>query len=108
MENNIELIADNETGEYQMDRVKVIFRKDRNENDIIAFFPETRVNYGNIMSFQLIGGHSEASYGYYLTTKKAKEEEYFPLLKLLENVYDDCQLVVKQRIYYDDLLNAWR
>ena len=32
-----------------MDKVKVIFRKNK-YNDVIAFFPDARVNYGNIMS----------------------------------------------------------
>lgn len=44
-----------------MDKVKVIFRKNKN-NDVIAFFPEARVNYGNIMSYMHIGQHDEASY----------------------------------------------
>ena len=36
-----------------MKKVKVIFRK--NGNDILAFLPEIRVNYGNIMSYMHIG-----------------------------------------------------
>ena len=43
-----------------MDKVKVIFRKNKN-NDVIAFFPESRVNYGNIMSYMHTGQHGEAS-----------------------------------------------
>lgn len=44
-----------------MDKVKVIFRKNKH-NDVIAFFPEESANYGNIMSYIHIGQHGEASY----------------------------------------------
>ena len=91
-----------------MDKVKVIFRKDKH-NDVIAFFPEARVNYGNIMSYMHIGQHGEASYEFYLTTRKANENEYADLFAELRGIYDDCQLVVKQRLCYDDLVNkAWK
>ena len=91
-----------------MDKVKVIFRKNKN-NDVIAFFPEARVNYGNIMSYMHIGQHSEASYQFYTETKKADESEYNSLLDELKSIYDDCTLVVKQRFCYDDLVNkAWQ
>ena len=52
-----------------MDKVKVIFRKDK-EGNIIAFFPELRVNYGNIASYMHIGQHSEADYWFYKETKR--------------------------------------
>ena len=87
-------------------KVKVIFRKDRNGN-IIAFFPEVTVNYGNIMSYMHIGQHSEADYSFYLETKKTRVEEYSELLGELKRIYDDCELVVKQKIYYSDLRKAW-
>ena len=91
-----------------MDKVKVIFRKNK-YNDVIAFFPEARVNYGNIMSYMHIGQHGEASYEFYLTTRKANENEYADLFAELRGIYDDCQLVVKQRLCYDDLVNkAWK
>ena len=91
-----------------MDKVKVIFRKDR-EGNIIAFLPELRVNRGNIMSYMYIGQHSEASYQFYTETKKADESAYNPLLEELKRIYDDCILVVKQRLCYDDLANkAWQ
>lgn len=91
-----------------MNKVKVIFRKDRDGN-IIAFLPELRVNRGNIMSYMHIGQHSEASCWFYKETKKADESEYNSLLDELERIYDNCTLVVKQRLCYDDLVNkAWR
>ena len=91
-----------------MDKVKVIFRKDK-EGNIIAFLPELRVNHGNIMSYMHIGQHSEASYQFYVGTKKADKIEYNPLLEELKSIYDDCILVVKQKLCYDDLINkAWQ
>ena len=57
-----------------MDKVKVIFRKDK-EGNIIAFLPELRVSHGNIMSYMHIGQHSEASYQFYEETKKVNEIE---------------------------------
>ena len=68
-----------------MDKVKVIFRKNKN-NDVIAFFPEARVNYGNIMSYMHIGQHSEASYQFYVETKKADKSEYNSLLDELKRI----------------------
>lgn len=91
-----------------MDKVKVIFRKNKN-NDVIAFFPEVRANYGNIMSYMHIGQHSEASYEFYMTTHKANINEYADLFIELCKIYDDYELVVKQKISYDDLRNkAWK
>ena len=91
-----------------MDKVKVIFRKDK-EGNVIAFLPELRVNHGYITSYMHIGQHSEASYQFYTGTKKADESEYNSLLNELKSIYDDCILVVKQRLCYDDLVNkAWK
>ena len=95
-----------------MEKVKVIFRKTKNpytkEYEIIAFFPEIPANFGNILSYMHIGQHGEASYEFYLSTKKAEEEEYQALYNELKGVYDDCELIVKRKIYYNDLLNAWK
>lgn len=90
-----------------MEKVKVIFRKTK-DNEIIAFMPEASVNCGNILSYMHIGQHSEASLEFYWTTKKATEEEYKQLLEELKMIYDNCILVVKQKIYHKDLYNAWK
>lgn len=75
-----------------MDKVKVIFRKNKH-NDVIAFFPEVRVNYGNIMSCMHIGQHGEASYEFYLTTRKANENEYADLFAELRDLYSIVTMV---------------
>ena len=95
-----------------MEKVKVVFRKAKNpytkEFEIIAFFPEGDANYGNILSYMHIGQHGEASLEFYHSTKKATEAEYKPLLEELKSIYDDYELIVKQKIYYKDLRKAWR
>lgn len=90
-----------------MEKVKVIFRK-TNDGEIIAFLPEASANFGNILSYMHVGQHGEASYDFYKTTKKATETEYKPLLKELQSIYYDYVLEVKQKIYYNDLIKAWK
>lgn len=89
-----------------MEKLKVIFRKI--DSEIIAFFPEIAVRSGYIMSYMHIGQHSEASIGFYYETKIATAEEYTPLLEELKGVYNDCELIVRQRINHNDLHNAWK
>lgn len=86
----------------------VLFRKDRKTNEVVAFIPESTVNYGMILSYMHVGQHSEASLQYYWDTVKAMEEEYKPLLMELERIYDDKILVVKKRLNMDKLRNMWR
>ena len=93
-----------------MEKVKVIFRKAKNpytnEYEVVAFFPEIEANYGRILSYMHIGQHSEADLGFYHVTKKATETEYKPLLEELKAIYEDCELIVKQKINYKDLDKA--
>lgn len=95
-----------------MEKVKVIFRKVKNpytnEYEVVAFFPEVEANYGNILSYMHIGQHSEASVDFYREASMITQEEYKPLLEELTALYDDCELVVKQKLYYKDLYKAWR
>lgn len=95
-----------------MEKVKVIFRKAKNpytkEYEVVAFFPEIEANHGRILSYMHIGQHSEADLGFYQETKKVAEAEYKPLLEELKTIYDDCELMVKQKINYKDLRKAWR
>lgn len=96
-----------------MDKVKVIFRKVKNpyteEYEVVAFFPEIEANYTRILSYMHMGQHSEADLGFYHESKKTTEEEYKPLLEELKAIYDDCELVVRQRLNYHDLIDkAWR
>ena len=95
-----------------MEKFKVIFRKVKNpytgEFEVVAFFPEASANYGNILSYMHIGQHSEASIEFYWSTSKVSAEEFKPLLDELRAIYDDVELVVRQKLNYKDLQRAWR
>ena len=90
--------------------VKVLFRRtgSRKQKRIIAFFPDMVVRNGNIMSYEHDGQHCEAPYEFYLSTKPADRLEYAELLDELRNVYKDCKLEIKSRLYMPDLQKAWR
>lgn len=93
-----------------MEKVKVLFRKVKvgQANDVVAFFPELPAKYGCIMCYSHIGQHSEASLDYYNQTKKASETEYAGLLQELRRIYDDVELVVRQKLNYTDVMcKAW-
>lgn len=90
-----------------MEKIKVIFKK-TTDGEIIAFMPQLKANYGKIVSYMHIGQHSEASVEFYWDTKQATETEYKPLLNELSGIYNDCILVVKRKIYYKDLYEAWK
>jgi hypothetical protein len=92
------------------DKVKVIFRKDKKNGDIIAFFPEILTNRYNIMSYMHIGQHSEASLEYYTNdTQNAKPDEYKSLLSELKRIYEDdkTQLTIRTKLNYNDLKKSW-
>ena len=96
-----------------MEEIKVIFRKAKNpytkEDELVAFFSTQKANYGNMLSYMHTGQHSETSLEFYWTTKKATEEEYKTLLNELNGIYDDCILIVKQKLNHNDLTNkAWK
>lgn len=91
----------------QWDKVKVIYRK--KDGNIIAFLPELRANVGNIVCYEHIGQHGEASLEYYHSTEKATPAEYAELHKELQKVYGRYELNVKMRLCYDDLTaQAWK
>ena len=100
------------------DTVYVVFRKEKNPtedeifygNDVTAFIYGNGipVRYGNIMCYQHVGQHGEASLDYYNSTKPATPDEYADLLAELKSIYDDVNLVVRRKIDYDILRNEWR
>lgn len=92
-----------------VDTYPVIFKKDRS-GEVVAFFPETAkdgsCNRGNIMCYAHVGQHSEASLDYFWSCKPCSEEEYAPLLKELQGIYDDVTLVVKRRLSRESVNDA--
>ena len=67
------------------DKTKVIFRKDKEDGDIIAVFPEDKQDNGMIGCYAHIGQHSTMSLDYYKKTIPATPEEYKDLKAELEN-----------------------
>lgn len=66
---------------------KVVFRKFKDNDEIIALFPETAYsrNY-TVLSYMHIGQHGEADYTHVINqTSPATEEEYVDLKDELEN-----------------------
>lgn len=94
----------------KVDTMKVIFRKDKNDGEVVAFFPETvfdgSVNYGMIMSYAHVGQSGEASIRYFQECKSCDKKEYGELLKelkwYLNQDPDEPKTVLKvmKRIYY--------
>lgn len=77
---------------------KVVFRKWRDTDDIIALFPEINAgNSGHCQSYEHIGQHGGADYMNVIArTRPASPAEYADLLAELRCIgYDD--LAVRQR-----------
>ena len=72
--------------------IKVLVRKKKGE--VYLFFPEYEANQGNLLSYQWIGQHCEASLGFYKSTKPCDD---VALVKHYEQHYD-CELQVVKRL----------
>ena len=79
-------------------RTKVIFRKDKHDGEIVAFFPDSYF-YGVLTCYEHLGQHGTATIEYYWTTERATAEEYKDLYNELTNIigYD---LKIMQRMTY--------
>ena len=75
--------------------MKVIFRKERQTGEVIAFFPETYKD-GTLMCYAHVGQHSTAELTYYRTTIKAKPLEFKELEKELMELCG-YRLEIKQK-----------
>lgn len=77
----------NET-KYTTTKVKFYIEED---GDVLAVFPDlVWVDKGYITVFSTIGGHSDASKEYIKSLKKAKPEQYYFLLKRLQEIYENA------------------
>lgn len=68
------------------EKTKVIFRKELEDGDIIAVFPEDKQDNGMIGCYAHSGQHSTMSLDYYKETVPATPEEYKDLKAELENI----------------------
>jgi hypothetical protein len=83
-----------------MNKIKVVFRKFKN-NQIIALFPETYNPYRTgrwLESYMHIGQHSEADPAIVRETTLATLSEYAPLLKELQSIYKGYELIIGKKL----------
>lgn len=80
--------------------MKVVFRKFK-EGDVIALFCDSAkdCNAGNVMSYQHVGQHGEASRHLGRNLKLATPDEYAPLLRELRAVYAPEPIEPVSRLY---------
>lgn len=78
---------------------RVIFRKYKDNGDIVAIFPGIAADYNGTycMCYEHIGQHGSCSYSYMMNiTSPATEGEYMDLYKELINVGYDMQIAKRQ------------
>lgn len=78
----------------------VIFKKDKKDGTVVAFFPETlrdgSCNPGCLMSYEHDGQHGEASIDYFHECRPCSEKEYANLLTELEGIYTNGLRILKK------------
>lgn len=82
---------------------KVIFKFNKRENDLFAFFPDEVADYkGNKTSYSHIGQHSACCDAYNEESRLATKEEYKDLLnELIYSIgYDDLEVLNEKEITY--------
>lgn len=98
--------------EKNLDTVPVIFRKWKDNGQIIALFPTivSTLVAPYCESFMCIGGHGSADYSYMLLeTLPATPDEYAHTKQVLENIYNYKLNVIKKRTnkMYTDFLASF-
>jgi len=78
---------------------KVAFRKDKQDGEIVAVFPETNDGTNTYTSYAHYGQHSACCGAWVVeSTRPAKPEEYAELLAELRAIgYDDLQIVSRTK-----------
>ena len=87
--------------------IDVIFKKDKKENEIIAFFPYEFTHWaGHFTCYAHIGQHSHCHIDYYKQCVKCSYDEYKPLLNELKAIgYDNLNII--ERINSKKFKNAY-
>lgn len=82
-----------------MESIKVMFRKCKDNGEIVAVFPYEIADFNNnVTCYAHIGQHGACSYEWVLTeTRAAKTEEYHDLAVELRNQgYDNLKIIKKK------------
>jgi acyl-CoA thioesterase len=92
-------------------KVDIVFRVDKTRNgngEVFALFPHDCCNHnGNVTSYQHVGQHSSANYKHCLEmSKPATPEQYADLLKELESIGYEVNIVKKQN--YEKFLKSYK
>lgn len=93
--------------------MKIIFKKDKKDGEIIAFMPYDIQNWkGNFTCYAHLGQHGVCNYDYYLDCKKATKEEYQNLYNELKNIGYEIEIIqkingIKKRKAYKEFLNRY-
>lgn len=85
-----------------MDKLPIIFRAERSDGDVTAVFPTLPGTCAfDFTVYAHLGQHGSGDSGWYRSTRPATPAEYAPLLRELRGIYDDCRLVIRQRLPSD-------
>lgn len=99
----------NKMTEAKQDTVYVVLRVTKDGEPVAFLYGENMpTNYGTVTSYQHTGQHSEASIDYINETKPCRNGECDDLFAELQYVYDDCNLVKRQKLNYDLIRKNWK
>ena len=97
----------------KMEKLPVIFRAERSgkfKGDVTAVFPTLPGCPGMMTCYEHVDQHSSCDIRWYRTTRRALPAEYKELYEEVKSIYDDVELVLRQRItaHMRELLKCWR
>ncbi len=82
---------------------KVVFRKLKETNEIIALFPELIEKNYYVLSYMHVGQHGSADYNHIVNISKlATENEYKDLFNELTNIGYNLQVLKRAKINYSN------
>ena len=87
-----------EWGSNKVPIMTVIFKKDPEDGEILAFFPDHEAKPGYISCYAHNGQHQEASIDYFDDCEPCDETEYSDLLSEIEFLYDEYDLDVQENL----------
>ena len=87
--------------------MEIIFKKDRQTNEVIAFMPyDFQTWRGEFTCYTHVGQHSYTCDNYYRKCKAATKKEYEPLMRELKQI--GYNIEVKKRINVNKFRKAYQ